>query len=245
MPRRGENIYKRKDGRWEGRCPKEKTVNGKSKYKYLYADSYTGVKEKIKNYSTQKQTSALKKQEDLYSDIIDSWLAEKRPAVKASTYEKYLYEAEARLRPGLGNIPISELTLNRIEEYVRKLQNMGKGLSPKTVSDIVVIIKDTFNFMKSWGFSSVCELKRLKIRVPQKEMRVFSLEEQEKLVGFLVSDLDISKCGILLSLYTGIRLGELCALKWKNVSAGEKTIEIKGTIQRLKTDFEKRKANYF
>ena len=131
MPRRGENIYKRKDGRWEGRCLKEKAVNGKPEYKYLYADSYAGVKEKIKNYSTQKQTSALKKQADLYSDIIDSWLAEKRFAVKTSTYEKYLYEAEARLRPNLGNIPISELTLTRIEEYIYSLQNEGKGLPRK------------------------------------------------------------------------------------------------------------------
>ena len=81
--------------------------------------------------------------------------------------------------------------------------------------------------MKSRGIASVRELKRLKIRVPQKEMRVFSLEEQKKLVSFLIKDLDISKCGILLSLYTGIRLGELCALKWENVSAEKKSIEIK------------------
>lgn len=125
------------------------------------------------------------------------------------------------------------------------LQNDGKGLAPKTLSDILVIIKDTFNFMRSRGIASVRELKRLKIRVPQKEMRVFSLEEQKKLVSFLIKDLDISKCGILLSLYTGIRLGELCALKWENVSAEKKSIEIKKTVQRLRTNNGKNKTGLF
>ena len=220
MRRTEENIYKDRNTKKEAQSLKGRKINCFKK-------------------------SIQKKQTVLYAEILNDWLAEKRLNVKTSTYEKYLYEAEARLCPDLGNIPISELTLTRIEEYMYSLQNDGKGLAPKTLSDILVIIKDTFNFMKSRGIASVRELKRLKIRVPQKEMRVFSLEEQKKLVNFLIKDLDISKCGILLSLYTGIRLGELCALKWENVSAEKKSIEIKKTVQRLRTNNGKNKTGLF
>lgn len=220
MRRTEENIYKHRNTKKETQTLKGRTINCFKK-------------------NIQKEQSVL------YTEILDDWLAEKRLKVKPSTYEKYLYEADTRLRPNLGHIPLSELTLNRIEEYLLSLQSDGKGLAPKTVSDILVIIKDTFNFMKSREIAAVCELKRLKIRIPQKEMRVFSLEEQEKLVSFLMKDLDISKCGILLSLYTGIRLGELCALKWENVSAEKRSIKIKGTVQRLRTNNGKNKTGLF
>ena len=66
---------------------------------------------------------------------------------------------------------------------------------------------------------------------------VFSLTEQKRLTDFLLDDIDLSKIGILLSLYSGIRLGELCGLQWNDIDMAEKTIYIKRTIQRIEGGF--------
>lgn len=68
----------------------------------------------------------------------------------------------------------------------------------------------------------------------KKEMRVLSQEEQKKLVAYLMQDLDVCKLGILVALYTGLRVGELCALRWEDI--GKDSITVRRTIQRLKKD---------
>lgn len=67
-------------------------------------------------------------------------------------------------------------------------------------------------------------------------MTVLSKEEEQKLVSALMENKSLTKIGILLSLYTGIRIGELCALKWEDVSFDENLIIIRKTMQRLQKD---------
>lgn len=77
----------------------------------------------------------------------------------------------------------------------------------------------------------------------KKEMRVLSREEQEMFIAYLLKDMDACKFGVLLALLTGIRIGELCALRWESISMREKTIRITATMQRLRnmdTDGENR-----
>lgn len=64
-------------------------------------------------------------------------------------------------------------------------------------------------------------------------MRVLSKEEEQQLIGYLVKDADRYKVGVLLCLFTGIRIGELCALQGKDISISEKSISITKTMQRL------------
>jgi integrase len=71
-------------------------------------------------------------------------------------------------------------------------------------------------------------------KVPKKEMRVLSREEQSAFVKYLLEDMDEYKFGVLLALLTGMRIGEVCALRWENVSLTDKTIKIDSTMQRLK-----------
>lgn len=76
MSRKGENIYKRKDGRWEGRYIKERIPSGKVRYMYVYGRSYTEVKQKLfetRALTLQKQSQ--KKITPLYKDIIFAWLS--------------------------------------------------------------------------------------------------------------------------------------------------------------------------
>lgn len=244
MSRTGENIYKRKDGRWEARYIDSYDGNGKAKYKYLYAPTYTEVKAKLlKAQNCTDSTSNLEKTKDKekYEYWLDAWLHAKRLGVKESTYIRYRNTIENHIKPDLGKYPINKISTSLMEQFVsRKLQN-GRidgngGLSPKSMSDIMVIVKESFKYAQSYGVIVVCSFERISFKKNAQEMRVLSLLEEQRLLSVLFKDFDRYKMGVFICLYTGIRIGELCALQWKNVSLSENAIKIEYTMQRLQSE---------
>lgn len=244
MARTGENIYKRKDGRWEARYIASYDANGKAKYKYLYARTYTEVKAKLLNAQNPTQlTTEVKKTNDKerYEYWLDEWLRTKRLNVKESTYIRYRNTIENHIKPDLGKYPISKISTSLMEHFVsHKLQD-GRidgngGLSPKSMSDIMVIIKESFKYAQSYGVIVICSFDRISFKKNAQEMRVLSLLEEQRLLSVLFKDFDRYKLGVFICLYTGIRIGELCALQWKNVSLSENVIKIEHTMQRLQSN---------
>ena len=244
MSRTGENIYKRKDGRWEARYIDSYDGNGKAKYKYLYAPTYTEVKTKLlkaQNYTDLTSDLEKTKDKEKYEYWLDAWLHAKRLGVKESTYIRYRNTIENHIKPDLGKYPINKISTSLMEQFVsRKLQN-GRidgngGLSPKSMSDIMVIVKESFKYAQSYGVIVVCSFERISFKKNAQEMRVLSLLEEQRLLSVLFKDFDRYKMGVFICLYTGIRIGELCALQWKNVSLSENAIKIEYTMQRLQSE---------
>lgn len=244
MSRTGKNIYKRKDGRWEARYISSYDVNGKAKYKYLYARTYTEVKEKLleaQNNTAWQNDVKKTKTSQKYEIWLDEWLRTKRLCVKESTYIRYRNAIENHIKPGLGKYPIEKISTALMDQFVSlKLQN-GRldgngGLSTKSMSDILVIVKESFKYAQSYGAIVICSLDRLSFKKSTQEMRVLSAKEEQRLLAVLFKDLDNYKLGVFICLYTGIRIGELCALQWKNVSLNEKLLKIEHTMQRLQSD---------
>ena len=95
MPRKGENIYKRKDGRWEGRYIKER-INGKAKYGYVFAHSYKEVKERLSKAKSNEITKSVSivTSSNLaicsFSDIAQKWIELNRSQWKSSSLAKYI-----------------------------------------------------------------------------------------------------------------------------------------------------------
>jgi len=244
MARTGENIYKRKDGRWEARYIASYDGNGKAKYKYLYAYTYAEVKAKLLNSQTHTDvTTGTKHTKDKgkYGYWVDEWLRTKRLSVKESTYIRYRNTIENHIKPALGKYPVSKISTSLMEQFVfQKLQDGRKdgkgGLSPKSMSDIMVIIKESFKYAQSYGVTVICSFERISFKKNAQEMRVLSLLEEQRLLSVLFKDFDRYKLGVFICLYTGIRIGELCALQWKNVSLTEKVIKIEHTMQRLQSE---------
>lgn len=244
MSRTGENIYKRKDGRWEARYIDSYDGNGKAKYKYLYAPTYTEVKAKLikaQNYADLSSDLKKTKDKEKYEYWLDAWLHAKRLGVKESTYIRYRNTIENHIKPDLGKYPINKISTSLMEQFVsRKLQN-GRidgngGLSPKSMSDIMVIVKESFKYALPYGVSVVCSFERISFKKNAQEMRVLSPLEEQRLLSVLFKDFDRYKMGVFICLYTGIRIGELCALQWKNVSLSENAIKIEYTMQRLQSE---------
>ena len=240
MSRKGENIYKRKDGRWEGRYIKFYERLGKAKYGYVYGRTYNETKQKLLEQKA-KPTEMLgtsPKNNTPYSSVLDSWLQTARISTKESTFARYKRLVDQHISPSLGQYPISKISTQLIESFVAEKLDNGRldgcgGLSSKTVADILSIVKSSIEYARYENFAVICNLGKLTIKKREHEMRVLTAAEQKALLEVLFDDIDRYKLGVLLSLYTGIRIGELCALQWEDLNFETSTLKIRKTMQRI------------
>lgn len=242
MSRKGENIYKRKDGRWEGRYIKSRTASGKAIYGYIYAKTYKEAKEKVSIQrmlqSIPAEISEAETGTEKFDDIAMEWLNAIQPNVKESTGNKYLNSLNSYILPMFQGRKTSELTYDFILEQCNNLLKFGgkkgTGLSPKSVSDVLSILRNILQYAEQHNKVIACDARSIHIgRSQKKDLRVLSLDEQKKLCNYLYSDLNGHNLGILLCLFTGIRIGEVCALTWNDISLSDKTIHIRKTLQRI------------
>lgn len=237
MSKRGENIYKRKDGRWEARYLKSRDSEGKAKYGYIYAKNYSEVKQKLyerKNMPVVRDSVCKTK----YSTLLNEWLEYIEMRVKASTFAQYARIVRRHIRPVLGERYVCELSDQMLEDYIHLLLTAGRidrsgGLSAKTVNDILVVVKASLKYAAHHDYHLRCCLDNLHIKNSQAEISVLSKEECRILTQWLMTDMDANKFGVLLSLYTGIRIGELCALQWKHIRLSDGMLLVRGTVQRI------------
>lgn len=222
MSKRGENIYKRKDGRWEGRYLKD----GK-KYGYVYGRTYKEVKEKL-NYArlnTEKQKDKTK-----LAVLCDNWLIYKEQYIKESSFVKYKSILERHIKPYFNEIPVNKIDEHTIEAFAKNLT--VKGYSAQTVKITLSVLEGVFLY-----FKIDVSFKRIIPKKGQKEIHILSSNDRLKFEKYLLYGQDAYKIGILLSLYTGIRIGELCALKWEDIDLNAGTVKINATLQRIQ-DFK-------
>ena len=163
MSKRGENIYKRKDERWEGRYVKCRTLHGKIQYGYIYGKSYSETKAKLKeNASTPiRASSSQATQSALYDEVLKAWLLSSKNRVKESTFSRYNHLVARHIQPLLGSYPISEISTVLLEECIDYLLQNGRldgngGLSPKSVSDIIVVMKSSIRYALGNGYLVSC-----------------------------------------------------------------------------------------
>ena len=238
MARRGENIYKRRDGRWEGRYIKSYEFSGKVHYGYVYGQTYGETKSKLREAQAATTQSSVKSCLTSYSNILDLWLSAIQFTVKESTYARYVHLVERHIKPMLGRFPVAKISTIMIEQYIHHLLKEGRldskgGLSPKSASDILTIIKSSMEYASDNNVSVLCNLRKLAVKKEHREMRILSMDEQNTLTDYLMTDLDLIKLGILLSMFTGIRIGEVCALRWENLRLDQGILQIRETLQRV------------
>ncbi len=247
MARKGENIYKRKDGRWEGRYINSYDAAGKAKYGYIYAESYGSVREKLVQAKAKTnfivRTNLYTGNFNTYDYWLGEWLYKKKISVKESTYIRYRNIVNNHISPVIGKYPINKISTELIEQFVHqkltcgKLDNSG-GMSPKMVNDMLVIIKESFRYAQNCNVPVICNFSEINIKKSYREMRVLSSLEEKKLISILLQDIDLYKLGVYICLYTGIRIGELCALQWKDISFADNTLKIVQTMQRIQCENE-------
>ena len=230
MPKKGINIFKRKDGRWEARYVKEISADGSKKYGSVYGKSFSEAKEKQELCIRNNRLYQRSKYNLTLCAVMYEWLEFSRNSIKKSTYQKYEGIIRNHIEGSiLGKINISYIRANAITEFSDSLLKEGR-LAAKTINDILIVIGLALSYAEERY--NITKPKIMYVREAKREMRVLSVDEQRILENYLYFDLNNYKMGILLALYTGIRVGELCALQWDDVSGC--TIIINKTLQRLK-----------
>ena len=182
MPRRGENIYKRKDGRWEGRYIKGHSC-GTAQYGYVYARTYAETKQKLAEQASGESDSSqglrqLTKQrgQPTFDEISLEWLASVEPQIKDSTYIKYTNSLKSYLCPAFSSKAIESISRSDVSALCTELSERGgsdsKGLSPKTITDSLSILRSIFNYATDEKGISVVNISGITVKATHEKMRV-------------------------------------------------------------------------
>lgn len=116
MPRKGENIYKRKDGRWEGRYIRSYDSEHKAKYAYVYGKTYSEVKRKLtEQRGNVQKVQPTKNKSSTYGELLDCWLHSMQLNTKESTQARYTHLIKTHIKPHLGAVQLSQLTTDAKE----------------------------------------------------------------------------------------------------------------------------------
>lgn len=242
MPKKGENIRKRQDGRWEGRYKKGRNTQGRILYGSVYGKSYREVKEKMTEMllrSQKEEESACFQKDKMFGEVLSLWMCNNRIRYKGATENKYQYLIEKHIMPQLGDIKVSELTAPRINTFLMEKMERGRldcggGLSPAYVRNIMLIVNSALKFAADEQMCPPLKTAIYKPTVPKEELTIFNVEEQKKLERFLTKEPNPTKAGILLSIYAGLRIGEVCALSWEDIDLENRIIHVRHTVARVK-----------
>ena len=237
MARTGQNITLRKDGRWEGRYIKG-YQDGKAVYAYVYGRSFEEACQK--KAEAQREHSACKNNFNncIFSDLTESFLKQKKYQVKDSTYAHYCYIINKHILPYFGNHSITEISSVLIEDYVSSKLTNGKiktedGLSPKSVKDILSVLKSILKYGESKGITSEKSITSVKSPKANKKCIEVLSEDEQKIIEEYVLSADNMSFGVYICLYTGLRIGEICALTWADINENIACISINKTILRI------------
>lgn len=233
MARRGENIYKRKDGRWEGRYKAGFDENGKAKYRSVYGKSYQAVKEHL--LALKSAPVALKTSGKLtIKELFEEWLSAVKLRVKASTLANYRMKADKHILPEFGRIRYELLTVKMLHSFIES--KLKSGLSAKYVSDIVVVFKSMSKYVsRVHGFQNPIADVVLPKSI-KSELHLFSDVQQKQLCQYLMQNPSTTSLCIMLSLYTGLRIGEVCGLKWSDIDFEKSILTVNRTVQRIRLE---------
>lgn len=239
MSKRGDNIHKRKDGRWEGRYKKGRKPNGTIQYGSVYGKSYREVKKKLSEFPSElPKINILKNYERTFGEILTLWLQNNCIRLKGATINKYQNLIDTHIMPDLGKVKLSALTSDMINKFlIQKIQS-GRldhkgGLSSSYVKSIMLIINAAIKFAVEEQMCLPLKTPICKPVLVKRELSILSLEEQKRLENYLCVGLDCTKAGILISLHTGLRIGEVCALSWEDVDLQNRIIRVRHTVARV------------
>ena len=182
----------------------------------------------------------------LFSEVAEQWLGWKRTTLKNSSLARYNSILYLYLLPAFGCTPISDLSRQDAARFAQELlgnRSTGAGgLSPASAAVILSVLKNIIQFTGQILGLSVADLHGITVKQPSRPLRVFTRSEQQRLSRYLLMRRDPTSVGIVLALYTGLRAGELCALRWEDVSLEERSLFVRHTMQRLPASEGKQKT---
>ncbi len=190
-----------------------------------------------------------KKREKTFGEIINLWIEHNRMRLKGGSIGKYQNLINSHIMPQLGKLKLSQLSAAVINSYLNDKLRGGRvdqagGLAPSYVNSIRTVINSVIRFAVNEQLMPPFNTEITKAALSKnRDLHIFSKEEQKKLESSLIAQIDQTKLGILISLHTGMRIGEICALSWNDIDLNEKVIHIRHTVARVLNDQAGSKSN--
>lgn len=232
MARRGENIYKRKDGRYEGRYIRGYRLGHKPVWGYVYGKQYYDVRKRLNQKKVEAGRPITIKQfgSGNFEDWMNYWLDfVVKPQVKASTYACYRTIADKHILPCYGKLPLSKMTDSEANTMPARMQ--ASGYSANTCRSAYRLFRASVEAAcgEHLIMGNPAE-KRTFRKEKNHKARVLTVYEQEIVTRYATQE---SEFPALIALYTGLRIGEICALRWRDISWEEQALTVRSTVQRV------------
>lgn len=232
------NIYHRKDNRWEGRIPRGKLESGKRKFQYVLGRTKEVVEQKMTRiYEEEYQPEHCSR---TISDLFQEWYRSICYRIKESTAANYMMKATKHILPVFGDKQADMLVQGDIYHFIAEKQK--EGLSNRYITDIIILMKSFFKYVVR-TYHIINPLDGIILPKKKKaEIQLFDETEQNTLQQYIAENQNQTTLGIALSMSTGIRIGELCALQWKDIDLEKRILTVRKTIQRIQCPTEMAKT---
>ncbi len=220
------NIYERRDGRFEGRISRGKRSNGTRRFQYFFGKTEEDVREKMAKERQKKSNSPL-----TVKQLFSEWHRSIKHKVKESTAANYYLKANKHILPAFGDKSAESIEDTEIYAFIESKQQAG--LSNRYISDMLIVMKSMFKYaVRTYRVYNPMEYIKMP-RAKNPEITLLDENEQTKLQEYIGHNQNKATLGVALSMTTGIRIGELCALQWKDIDLEKRILTVSKTIQRV------------
>ena len=171
----------------------------------------------------------------IIDDVYKLWAADKIKLVKYSTMCAYSLIYTNHIHPSLGTMQVEDIRKKDVQNFIDN--ELANGLSIKTVKDMIIVLKMIVNYAASELEINVSTT--WKLYWPTKNLSrhelppVYSNSEFKKIVNTCIAYPSAINLGILLTICSGMRIGEICALQFKDIDIDKKILTVNKTIERV------------
>lgn len=236
MARRGENIHKRKDGRWEGRYIKSR-IEQRILWGYVYGHSYAETREILIKKKAESGFYQLSGTSMTFAELSEAWLCAIANGLKESTLAHYRYTLDKYLLPVLGALTANEMSEALLEPALLRIFEGGsaahKPLGTSSARECLSIVRRICHYAAHLRLIRPLDIC---VRLPDRKrpgQPPLSMEKQQELQAFLLQTPTPRKIGVLLGMQMGLRIGEICGLQWGDFDLKREILFVQRTVCRI------------
>lgn len=237
MARHGENIRKRKDGRWEGRYIKGRTPDGKAKLGYVYGKTYGQVRQRLVQCRAQCGELILSAENPTFGQLAQDWLNSLGSSVKGSTAAHYEYTLRRYLLPQLQGLRLRSLDERVLEAALLRMfsgeNGLHRPLGTSLARECLILVRRICKYGSHLRLMRPMDIQVNLPRSSRPPVQPLSTAQAQAVDRYVRQAPTARKVGLLLCLQLGLRIGEVCGLQWGDFDLEDKTLTIQRTVQRI------------
>ena len=233
MARTGENIYKRKDGRYEARYIESRDENGKAIYRAVYGKSKAEVREKVENAKREIAEASSPIEGKTFKQVAEEYLAEAKGTIASTTYDRYLDALERDVYPEYASTPMTDVTESEVNRFIKVAPDLAEKRGRSLTNSGLLVVKAVMSNVINYAKEAV-GIEKAEIVMDRTSYEELTPREIEMICLKAKHNHCPEMLAALLCLYCGMRTGELSAIKSDDVDTTRNEIYIHETAHRVR-----------